>query len=854
MSLIEEDSRRFGFDSDAWLEQLAKARAAEVLGSLGPYELIAEAGRGGQGVVFRARQPGTGREIALKRLLAGAFASPEASRRFEREVEAATTLSHPGIVTVYGVDVVQGAPLLAMEWIDGVAVTRWVQGRPRAEVLRVFLLVCDAVQHAHQRGVLHRDLKPSNVLVDRSGQPRLLDFGLAKLTSRSEASLTTSGQFLGTPAFAAPEQWRGGELDARADVYSLGAILFQMLTGRAVIEGEGLDAVARASARSEPPRPSSLSRSIPRDLDAIVLQALANEREERYQSVDALSADVRRFLAGEPVLAHPRGALYVLRKLVARYRLASALVAALVLGSLATGVAYAVVSARHARRLTAERDRALAASAAADRARQETEEQRRLAEAARDAAQGEEQRAKAEQENTEAVLSFFLVDILPTGVNPVRLDHQPTLLELLRSAVPKIAERFGDDPFVEARVRGELGIALASLGDNVNAERELRIALATRTRDPSSTPAEIADLEAFLGSTLALLGRHGEAEELLLSAEARTLADDPRSADLWRLYGELSHLYKAANRLEDCDRALTRQLECARDERERVVTLGSRATLKGMRGRPSESIAEIDALLPETEAACGEDSGDVGILLHNRAICREILHDFEGAESDIRRVLSIQTRLYGPEHAIIGEAMRVLASILLESDEFRPEAEELARRSVEIMRATSNDGEQLATSLEWLAEVLYRRRDFAGATSCMLEALALNERIFGRGEQDWVRCAKISVLKLARNGLTDEAEELLEQIATQILQRADLEPFGPSPGLALRFRATIEEQRGNLGEAVALYDEAIALMRTDRRDHDALPAAFTDFAALLRELGDEEGAVEVERQAAELAK
>src|SRR5688572_13486081 len=331
---VTNDSSLFGFDSEEWIERLRSARTAEELGTLGPYEILGEVGRGGQGVVFRARQPGTGRPIALKRLLAGSLASEATLRRFEREVEAAVAMSHPGIVTVYGVELIDGSPVLAMEWVEGVELTRWAEGRSRAEILGVFLLVCDAVQHAHQRGVLHRDLKPSNVLVDGSGRPRVLDFGLAKLVADPRASVTSNGQFVGTPAYAAPEQVLGTDVDARADVYSLGAMLFEMLTARRVIEGEGFSALAHAVGHEPPPRPSSFERSIPRELDAIVLQALARERETRYQSVDALSADVRRYLAGEAVLAHPPGAWYLLRKLVARNRVAAALAALFVVATL----------------------------------------------------------------------------------------------------------------------------------------------------------------------------------------------------------------------------------------------------------------------------------------------------------------------------------------------------------------------------------------------------------------------------------------------------------------------------------------------------------------------------------------
>ncbi len=194
----------FLFDEpgDGWLESVRDAETPVSLGSIGDYELIAEVSRGGQGVVFLARQPGTHRTIALKRLRAGTLSTAAMQQRFQREVEAAAALNHPNIVTVYGMEVVDGLPVFAMEWVDGVPVTEWAahgeddERRDPSEMLELFLRICDAVQHAHSRGVLHRDLKPSNILVDECGQPHVLDFGLAM---RLEPDAT--GEILETPAF-----------------------------------------------------------------------------------------------------------------------------------------------------------------------------------------------------------------------------------------------------------------------------------------------------------------------------------------------------------------------------------------------------------------------------------------------------------------------------------------------------------------------------------------------------------------------------------------------------------------------------------------------------------------------------
>ncbi|MCG3128982.1 MAG: Serine/threonine-protein kinase PrkC [Phycisphaerae bacterium] len=229
----------FGFDRDDedWLRTVRDRRAEPSLGRVGPYELIEVLGRGGQGVVYRARQPGTGREVAIKRISAGLFASPESRARFEREIEAVATLDHPNIVAVYGAEVIDDQPLLVMQAIAGLPFDRWAalagQRRPRREILGVFVLVCDAIQHAHQRGVIHRDIKPSNILVDSHGRPHVLDFGLARLerATPAAATLTQTGGFLGTPAYAAPEQLRGlvREIDVRSDVYALGAVLYEAL-------------------------------------------------------------------------------------------------------------------------------------------------------------------------------------------------------------------------------------------------------------------------------------------------------------------------------------------------------------------------------------------------------------------------------------------------------------------------------------------------------------------------------------------------------------------------------------------------------------------------------------------------
>jgi serine/threonine protein kinase len=344
----------FGFDApdDVWLERLRLAEAPQALGSIGPYELLDEVSRGGQGVVFRARQPGTKRQIALKRMLAGSFATSAMHSRFQREVESAASLNHPNIVTAYGMEIVDGLPVFAMEWVDGVPATEWARdGHDPRGVLELFLRICDAIQHAHSRGVLHRDLKPSNILVDDAGQPHVLDFGLAKrmqpeLGADDEGKsngvaddVTRTDDFVGTPAYASPEQFKkSANLDERTDVYSLGVLLFEMLTGISPYgDGKSVTELILAVERGEAARPSSIDPRLGREVDTIVLEAMATERDDRYRSVDAFARDIRHYLAGEPILAVPPSSWYLVRKLVSRNQLAFAFAATVLVMTLGFG-------------------------------------------------------------------------------------------------------------------------------------------------------------------------------------------------------------------------------------------------------------------------------------------------------------------------------------------------------------------------------------------------------------------------------------------------------------------------------------------------------------------------------------
>src|SRR5271166_2299229 len=273
----------------------------------GDYELLEEIARGGMGVVYKARQMSLNRLVALKMILAGSFASSRDVRRFRTEAEAAANLDHPHIVPIYEVGEHETQQYYSMKFVEGTSLARHPRSDPRREV-EGMVTVIRAVHHAHQRGVLHRDLKPSNVLVDSQGTRVVTDFGLAKRLADTDRSLTEPGQVLGTPKYMAPEQAAGRkDLTVAADVYSLGVILYERLTGQTPFTGENALTLLRHARESEPPRPSSLRPGLDRDLETVVLKCLEKEPGQRYPSAEALADDLDRWLRGEPIMARPVG-------------------------------------------------------------------------------------------------------------------------------------------------------------------------------------------------------------------------------------------------------------------------------------------------------------------------------------------------------------------------------------------------------------------------------------------------------------------------------------------------------------------------------------------------------------------
>src|SRR5438552_14686998 len=309
------------------------ARAAEMLGELGDYELVEEVGRGGQGVVFRARQKSLNRTVALKVISLGQWASTAHLKRFRREAEAAASLDHPSIVPIYEVGEREGACYFSMKFVEGGQLDEVVKRAPISirQAAELIAKVARTVHYAHEHGILHRDIKPGNILLDAKGEPQLTDFGLARLVE-SESTVTRTLEVLGTPSYMAPEQAAGNKakLTSATDVYGLGAVLYQLLTGHPPFAGGTTYETVRMVLETEPRQPRLYNPKADRELATIGLKCLEKDQERRYSSALALAEDLERWLKHEPIRARRTGLFTRGRKWLRRNPTTAVLVASLV--------------------------------------------------------------------------------------------------------------------------------------------------------------------------------------------------------------------------------------------------------------------------------------------------------------------------------------------------------------------------------------------------------------------------------------------------------------------------------------------------------------------------------------------
>ena len=855
-------------------------------GSVGPgtvlagrYTLTVPIGEGGMGSVWAAQQSEpVKRSVAVKLVKAG-MDSKSVLARFEQERQALALMEHPNIAKVFDAGLTPtGQPFFVMELVDGQPLTAFCDEArltPRQR-LELFVPICQAVQHAHQKGIVHRDLKPANILVtlvDGRPMPKVIDFGVAKAAEGSllDMSMATQlGAVIGTLEYMAPEQagFLGADIDTRADIYSLGVILYELLTGRRPIEAQRLRKAALAEMirmiqEDEPPRPSrrlsgeatlnelaAVRRTEPGrlltllrgDLDWVVMKCLEKQRERRYETANGLARDIQRFLADEVVEARPPSTGYRLGKFLRRNRGSAVAVAAVALSLVVGLVAFAwqarvarqqrdlaqVAGQREAtqRRLaTQERDRALAAEQGEIAQRHLADAQRDLARAAERAQAASRLRSEEARRRAE-LIAEFMGDTLKGAGPSLAVGRDATMLrEMMDGAAARIVK--GDlktAPEAELRLRLTIGDAYRDLAAFDPALNMLEPALAlARTTQPgdSANTADALNALAYLRLERGELpGAEALFRESLAMRRRLVKGDHPELANSMDLLGRTLQVRGDVQGAEPLFRAALamRKRLYPGDHPELALSLNSLGVLLQLRG----DLAGAEPLLRETLAMDKRlypgDHPYVAIALGTLAQVLATRGDLAGAELLTREGLAMQKRLHKGDHQDVASASSELGSVLQAKGDLAS-AEPLFREALAMYRRLfPGDHEFITGALFNLGSVLRTRGDLAGAESLYRESLAMRKRLFP-GDHILVAGSlnDLGILLQNRGDAAGAEAHYREALAMQrrLFPGGQQEVANTMLNLARFLRS-----QGNLAGAEPLYREGAAMSeRVLGRDH-----------------------------------
>jgi tetratricopeptide (TPR) repeat protein len=727
------------------------------------YEVLGELGRGGMGVVYKARQLGLNRLVALKMILSGVHAGQQELARFQVEAEAVARLQHPHIVQIHEVGEVDGRPYFSLEYVEGGSLARRLNGTPWAAAPAAGLVetLARAMDYAHQRGIVHRDLKPANVLLAEDGTPKVADFGLAK-HRESQVGLTATGAIVGTPSYMAPEQAGGNkEVGPPVDVYALGAVLYELLTGRPPFRAATpLDTIHQVL-QEEPVPPSRLQPRVPPDLETICLKCLEKLPAKRYASAGELADELARYLRAEPIHARPVGRVERLARWCRRHPSTAAL-----LGALATVVvlAFAGVSWSYVRAETA------LGREAAERHRAEQAERQALADAAL-ARQNEEHARQAEAE-ARAVLQFFREHVV-AAARPKDQEHglgrDVTMRQALDAAEPSIAKAFADQPTVEAAVRASLGNSYFYLGDGPGAVRQHEKALTLRRQvlgpDHPDTLVSMVDLAHACQAA----GRMADAvrlcQEVVRLQKARLAADDP---ELTTSLVQLADVYLAASQPKEALPIFEEVVKRWRDrgsprEHTALHVLNSLGQVYTFTGRQTEAVPLLEESLRGMRADVGPDHPDTLVAMGNLAIAYQATGRAAEAVPLLEKVLPSQRERLGPAHHDTLATMMTLAGAYLATGRIAaavPLLEEAVEREKKVLGV---DHPTTLTGMYNLGFAYEQTGDWPKVEKLYRELLAGARRRLGNEHLTTASTLASLGAALVRQGKAREAEPLLRE-------------------------------------------------------------------------------------------
>lgn len=779
---------RFLSDPDLTTDRLASRFGRDVPERIGPYQIGQQIGQGGFGSVYLAEQRHPiHRRVAIKLIRAG-MDSAQVTARFNAERDALAMMDHPNVARVIDAgSTASGLPYFVMELVDGQSITAYADDHrlTTRQRLELFRDVCSAVQHAHQKGVIHRDLKPSNVMVTTiDGLPvvKVIDFGVAKaLHGSTHGALTLDRQFIGTPEYMSPEQaMSASDIDTRSDVYGLGVLLYELIVGKPPFDPKELreraiDEIVRLIREVNPPRPSrrlatelgsvalasargtdpgKLKTLLQSELDWIVMCCLSKERERRYESAAALSADVERFLTGQAINAHPPTRLYRLQKFARRYR-ATLTVAAVVVLSLALGLTIAVIGLREAQR---ERDAAVKARA-------------READA----------RIIAQQSG------LFLRDMFGSIDPDLARGRTVSVREVLDDGAARIAGAFPEQPIAEAAVRDVFAWAYLRIGDESRSQLQFDHAERLLADADPRDPTRLSVLTGA-GETLHGLGRLDESEtrlreSLKLHIESRGEADP----ETWRARSALCQLLLERAKYDESlvlINAHIQSIESAATATSRRVeqypqwfaarTLQAYAIY--LLGNPVEAKSKLADVRASISSSLGPENVLLTqVMLYQAAIDQE-LNRFADARIHFEEALSLSAKLLGRDHPRTLYLEKEVAMILATTGSPNESADRL-ESLLSLARGRFGEDHPFTLGVQSDLAVLTITwlRDYPSAVTMYAELATRWERTMGPDHPNTLGALGSHGHALAESGHAAEAEPLLQNVVSRLEKT-----YGPS--------------------------------------------------------------------------
>lgn len=810
------------------------AHAAEWIG---PYRLVKKLGEGGYGVVYLAERVDPIRFWVALKVIKPGMDCAEVIGRFEAERQALALMNHPSIAKVFDAGATaSGRPFFVMELVRGLPITEHCDRHslPTADRLALFGQVCQAVQHAHQKGVIHRDLKPSNILVaieDGRATPKVIDFGVAKAVGAAltvDPFKTTHHHFMGTPAYMSPEQvgFGGQDVDTRSDVYALGVLLYELLTGRTPFEPDalleaGLEEIRRVIREDEPPKPSTklgaltvaelegaaaqhgtepprLMSSVKGDLDWIVMKCLEKDRVRRYDTAQALALDIERHLHHEPVSAAAPSRRYRLEKFARKHR-ASLAVTAIMAAVLIAGTAVSLWLA-------------VRATAAERASRVEAAKSRQTAR--------------------------FLKDMLDAVDPAVALGRDTTVLQgLLDRTAARVGRELAGQPEVEADLENTIGNVYEALGDYGKAEAMLHKALALRRSVFGEKHLRVADSVHDLGGLRRAQSRPAEAETLFRQAlairESRLARDAPEIASSLSAIGVAC---MAQGKMSEAEKLQNQALEIWRrrfgpDSAEVALGMNDLGNVLLVTGRLNDAEARFRAAVKVRRNVLGASHPLLATSLGNLGSVLLYEGKLDEAEGLYRETLAMQRQLLVPEHPDVGTSMHNLGCVLVGQGKLAASDAAFAEAVRIRVKLFGTNNTDTASTLSAYSSVLLSEGRFAEAEAAQRAAFAPQRKV-SLDSQDLAASFNNLGDILRAEGRFSEAETNLEAALAIIKKVA-----GPESSIGASFLGTLGNSlrdAGRLPEAETVQRDALAMHRkADGLENVNTAQALHDLATVL---------------------